>query len=61
MLKKRRIKSTTLQIRPKLKQKRETKPKERFENLQFSSGSSSDWYPELNPSDVPEEALGRGC
>jgi len=24
-----------------------------------SSGSSSDWYPELAPNDVPEEALGR--
>ena len=24
-----------------------------------SSGSSSDWYPELAPNDVAEEALGR--
>ena len=38
-----------------------TKLKEKFENSQFSSGSSSDWYPELSPKDVPEEALGRGC
>ena len=32
---------------------------EETKNILDSSGSSSDWYPELAPSDVPEEARDR--